>query len=399
MIAIISIGINLLMFIPAYKYRTDKLTDISYALTFVAVAVYSLLQKEISASKIVLFIMILIWAGRLGIYLLVRIRKIRRDDRFNEMREKFWNFLGFWILQGSSVFIIFIPSALFLQSEETSLSLASILGIAIWSLGFLMESVADYQKFRFKLKASNKNKWVNVGLWKYSRHPNYLGEILVWVGIFVFVFSSLNTSQLFVSFLSPLFITVLLLFVSGVPLLEKSYFLKWGNNKEYSNYKASTGKLLPKNTLPFLIILAIPQLAGVIGSFFTFSSVNTWYVNIIKPLWNPPNWVFGPVWTILYFLMGLALFIIWLNRPSKAVNKAYFWFGIQLMFNIFWSILFFGIQNIGMALIEIVLLWAFILITIRNFYAVDKRAAYLLIPYILWVSFAAVLNFSIWQLN
>ena len=153
-----------------------------------------------------------------------------------------------------------------------------------------------------------------------------------------------------------------------------------------------------KKILKIIISILIPFLASFIGGLFTSSSVSTWYVDLIKPSFNPPSWVFGPVWTILYLLMGVSLYLIWIDK-SKNKKIAFVAFGVQLFFNALWSILFFGLKNPLFAFIEIILLWTAILTTIIYFYRINKNAAYLLIPYILWVSFAAVLNFFIFYLN
>ena len=146
--------------------------------------------------------------------------------------------------------------------------------------------------------------------------------------------------------------------------------------------------------------IIICQLAGIIGSVFTTSSIPGWYANINKPSFNPPNWVFAPVWTTLYLLMGISLYLIWRNGLSdKNVKIAFIVFIFQLVLNALWSILFFGLQSPFLAFIEIVFLWIAILISIILFFRISRIAAYLLIPYILWVSFASVLNFSIWRLN
>lgn len=158
-----------------------------------------------------------------------------------------------------------------------------------------------------------------------------------------------------------------------------------------------------KNKINYFKLTAsiiISLLAGFIGSFFTSSSIQSWYTTINKPFFNPPNFVFGPVWTILFILMGISLYIIWTTKSNSKQKKiAIYLFGIQLVLNTLWSIIFFGLQNPLFAFIEIVILWVAILLTIINFKKISKTAAYLLIPYILWVSFAAVLNFSIYYLN
>lgn len=144
--------------------------------------------------------------------------------------------------------------------------------------------------------------------------------------------------------------------------------------------------------------MIIPILAGFIGSISTNPSIDIWYNLLIKPSFQPPNWIFGPVWTILYILIGLSLYKI---ITAKSTNKksAYFLFFLQLILNTTWSILFFNFNLIFIAFIELLILWFFILLTIIEFYKIDKKAAYLLYPYIIWVTFAGLLNYTIWVLN
>lgn len=154
------------------------------------------------------------------------------------------------------------------------------------------------------------------------------------------------------------------------------------------------------NYFKLIIAILICQLAGFIGSIFTTHSVTTWYATIEKPFFNPPNWVFAPVWTTLFVLMGVSLYLVWKKGlKTKRVKTALIIFSIQLVLNILWSIIFFGLKSPFYAFLEITMLWTAILLTIFKFYKVSKTAAYLLIPYILWVSFAAVLNFSIVVMN
>ncbi|PIZ99558.1 MAG: TspO protein [Candidatus Komeilibacteria bacterium CG_4_10_14_0_2_um_filter_37_10] len=146
--------------------------------------------------------------------------------------------------------------------------------------------------------------------------------------------------------------------------------------------------------------LFICQVAGLVGSRFTISAIDQWYQFLNKPFFNPPNWLFGPVWTVLYLLMGIAFYLIWQEKLSWSKHKmVYLSFFIQLLLNAFWSIIFFGWQQPLWAFGEILLLWAAIVITIYYFYQYQKTAAYLLLPYLLWVSFASLLNLGIWYLN
>jgi len=148
--------------------------------------------------------------------------------------------------------------------------------------------------------------------------------------------------------------------------------------------------------------IVVSQLAGVIGSVFTVSSIQTWYAVIQKPVFNPPGWIFAPVWIVLYFLMGVSLFLVWKSDPSadlKERKKGISLFFLQLVLNALWSVIFFGLHNPFWAFIEIIVLWLAILLTIISFSKISKKAAYLLLPYIVWVSFASILNFSILIIN
>lgn len=153
------------------------------------------------------------------------------------------------------------------------------------------------------------------------------------------------------------------------------------------------------NTFKLIIALIVPQLAGGLGSYFTIDSVKGWYLVLVKPALNPPAWVFGPVWTTLFLLMGFALYLVWNGEGGGNKFRAYLAFGIQMALNVLWSLIFFGLHSLGGALIEIVFLWFAILATIIAFAKISRLAAWLLAPYILWVSFAGYLNFMLWTLN
>jgi len=155
-----------------------------------------------------------------------------------------------------------------------------------------------------------------------------------------------------------------------------------------------------KDILKLIGIIIICQLAGFIGSLFTTPAIPTWYKTLTKPSFNPPNSIFSPVWITLFLLMGISLFLVWQkNHKDRKVKIALLFFAVQLVLNILWSILFFGLKSPLGAFIEIIILWFAILLTIIKFFKVSKPAGLLLLPYILWVSFAALLNFSIWNLN
>ena len=154
-----------------------------------------------------------------------------------------------------------------------------------------------------------------------------------------------------------------------------------------------------KKVLIYTVSIIVCQVAGLIGAIFTTSAIPGWYANLVKPSFNPPNWIFSPVWTVLYTLMGISVSRIWLSPKNDLRKRGLEVFILQLVLNASWSIIFFGLKNILMALLEILIMWISILITIIKFWRIDKKAAYLLFPYILWVSFATTLNLSIFLLN
>jgi len=157
-----------------------------------------------------------------------------------------------------------------------------------------------------------------------------------------------------------------------------------------------------KKYLKMIVSVLIPLVIGLFGSFFTSGAIPTWYAGLNKPFFNPPNWIFAPVWTLLYILIGISIYLIWTGRENKGkVSKktVLIVFGIQLFLNLLWSVLFFGNHLISLAFADIILLWISILVNIYFCWKISKKSAWLLLPYLLWVSFASVLNFAILILN
>jgi steroid 5-alpha reductase family enzyme len=241
---VVSLILQLMLFIPAFLFKTDKLTDFSYSLGFVILTVFVYLRNEYSLYKIILVAMVTVWALRLGYYLVLRIRKTGKDKRFDKIRINFWRFLQFWIFQGLVIPFVLLPTFYFLASEG-KFSWMLVIGGMVWLSGLLIEGFADDQKFRYKNKPENNNIWIDTGLWKYSRHPNYLGEIMCWIGIYLFAYGSLSAAQKIYGVISPLVIAALLLFISGIPILEKKADEKWKESKDYQKYKKRTAILIP----------------------------------------------------------------------------------------------------------------------------------------------------------
>lgn len=241
---LICVALNIGMFIPALLWRTDKLTDISYALTFILISVLSFTTNIVNLSTALLLAMIWLWALRLGSYLLLRIFKMGKDERFDDIRNHKIKFGGFWLLQGLTVWVLLLPSLLFFNHSPQTLGWLSVVGIIIWAAGWLIETVADWQKYHFRTRAS-RHRFMDSGLWRYSRHPNYFGEILIWLGIYFYTLNGLSMGESLIGLSSPLFISLMLIFVTGIPPLEKSADARFKDDPEYKKYKQETNRLIP----------------------------------------------------------------------------------------------------------------------------------------------------------
>lgn len=242
---VISLAVNAVFFAIAAIRRTDVVTDLSYSLSFalLAIALPSLGARE--PVQLVAALLVLIWAVRLGGYLLTRILRIKVDHRFDEMRDKPLRFARFWLLQAISVAVIMLPVTYLVSRDDASgFGAWAIVGVAMWLVGLVIEAVADAQKSSFKGKEENRDRFITSGLWRYSRHPNYFGEMLVWWGLFLYAVPFLDGAA-FAVVIGPVFITLLLLFVSGIPLLERSADAKYGDDPAYREYKRRTNILVP----------------------------------------------------------------------------------------------------------------------------------------------------------
>lgn len=240
-----SLAVNALLFLVAFRLKSDKLTDISYALSFLVLDVIALLYAaDHNPFSWLLFALVAVWAVRIGGFLLVRVLKIGKDRRFDGIRESFMRFGRFWLGQAITAWVLMLPVILG-QYRGGDLTLLSYAGLIVWLTGLLIEAAADYQKFIFKQDASNQGRWIQTGVWRYSRHPNYFGEILVWIGIYIYSFAALDGLERVIGLASPVLILLVLLFVSGVPILEKSADKRWGKLEDYQRYKKSTRLLVP----------------------------------------------------------------------------------------------------------------------------------------------------------
>jgi len=244
---VVSLAINLSMFLVAFWRKSDKLTDISYAATFATIAIWSFITSSREWYHAVLMALVVLWAIRLGGFLLYRVIKKGKDARFDGMRESFTKFGKFWLAQAITVWVMMIPSVFAFNATPAHNWLVFI-GVAVWAIGLLCETTADFQKLAFSNNPANKDKWIDTGIWHYSRHPNYFGEILIWVGIYLYTLASLPLLPAIIGLVSPGFIIILLLFISGIPILEKSADKRWGSNPKYRAYKKQTSILIPAIT-------------------------------------------------------------------------------------------------------------------------------------------------------
>ena len=235
-----------LAFIPAAVGRTDRFFDATGSATYIAVTVTLLaLAPRLDLRQIVIAAMVVIWALRLGTFLLMRNIRSGGDDRFEEIRRDPLRFLSVWTIQG--LWVSLTAAAAWIAISTAASAPADWilwLGAVIWALGFAIEVVADWQKNRFTQQPQNSGRFIDSGLWSIVRHPNYLGEILLWIGVFIAATPSLLGWQ-WVALLSPVFVALLLTKVSGIPLLEAKAARKWGDDPEYQAYVARTPRLIP----------------------------------------------------------------------------------------------------------------------------------------------------------
>lgn len=239
--------IQWLAFIPAFAFQTEKFYDLTGSLTYLTVTSLALaLSKSLEARSILLAALVIVWALRLGTFLFSRIRKAGRDDRFDEIKPDFFRFLNAWTIQG--LWVTFTASAALIGITTTArkeLDAFAVVGFLLWLAGFAIEVTADSQKSRFNADPANKGRFIQTGLWSRSRHPNYFGEIVLWIGILVIALPVLQGWG-WVALISPLFVALLLTRVSGIPLLEKKADAKWGGQADYEAYKRNTPVLIPR---------------------------------------------------------------------------------------------------------------------------------------------------------
>ena len=243
--AVIAFAIQWIAFVPAFIGQTERFYDLTGSLTYISVTLFALaLSQGIDGRSLLLTLLVCIWAGRLGTFLFRRIRADGKDARFDAIKPSAPRFLVAWTLQGLWVFLTLCAALAAISSlDPASLGLRDVVGLAIWVVGFSIEVVADRQKSDFRRR--RPGHFVNEGLWAWSRHPNYFGEIVLWVGVATIASSTLRGWQ-WVTLISPVFVYLLLTRISGIPLLEKRADERWGGDPAYERYKSTTPVLFLK---------------------------------------------------------------------------------------------------------------------------------------------------------
>lgn len=239
--------IQWIAFIPAYIKKTEKFYDITGTIAYISVVVVSMIfSSEIDLRSIIITLLVSIWTLRLGFFLFRRVLKAGEDKRFEHLKQSFMKFLMTWTLQGLWVsFTLAAALAAITSEKRVEFGIIGIIGLIVWLFGFGFESIADYQKNKFRSITENKGKFIKTGLWSKTRHPNYFGEIVLWIGIAIIVLPTLEGLRWF-TLVSPIFVTLLITKVSGVPILERRADEKWGGNEDYEEYKTNTPVLIPK---------------------------------------------------------------------------------------------------------------------------------------------------------
>lgn len=246
-------SIQVIAFIPAMILRTERFFDLTGSLTFLAISVALVLLTPMpDARSWILAAMVILWAARLGSFLAMRVHKAGSDGRFDEIKGSPVRFLQVWVIQGAWVSITAAAAWIAISTNAAArapIGWLTVVGIVVWLLGMTIEIVADAQKSAFRAEPSNKDEFIRTGLWSRSRHPNYFGEIVIWVGVFLTAAPVLAGWQ-WVAVLSPLFVILLLTRVSGIPLLEARAEKKWGDRADYIEYRENTPSLIPRLTRP-----------------------------------------------------------------------------------------------------------------------------------------------------
>ncbi len=241
----LAFGIQWVAFVPAYLKQTEKYYDLTGSLTYLSVIALGLgLSGNFTPRALLVSGLMGVWAMRLGSFLFLRIQKAGEDSRFRDIKPAFWRFLMAWTLQGLWVCFSLAAGLAIITSPPEPLGIFAVVGALVWAFGFGIEVLADHQKNQFRNAHPDGNHFIHTGLWSWSRHPNYFGEIVLWTGIAMMALPVLQGWQ-WATLISPVFITILLTKISGVPMLEEKADQKWGGQPDYEAYKARTSVLVP----------------------------------------------------------------------------------------------------------------------------------------------------------
>jgi steroid 5-alpha reductase family enzyme len=239
--------IQWIAFIIAYRLKTEKFYDLTGSITYISITTLLVLSTpQINSRAVLLLVLVVVWAARLGTFLFTRVIKEGSDSRFDEIKVSFSRFLLTWTLQG--LWVTFTAAAAWgaiTSTIQKDLGWLAVIGLIIWAVGFIFELLSDAQKSRFKANPENKGKFIQEGLWAWSRHPNYFGEIVIWIGVALIALPVLKGWAL-LTLISPVWVIIQLTLISGIPMLEKKADKRWGGQEDYEEYKKNTPVLIPK---------------------------------------------------------------------------------------------------------------------------------------------------------
>jgi len=246
-LALLAFALQWMMFIPSWIFHTEKYFDLTGSLTYITLALLAMfLLGNDDPRTMLIGLLVIIWAIRLGLFLFKRVSRAGEDQRFRKIKQSFPMLLMVWSLQGAWVTITFSAGLAAMTSNfYEPLGLFAAIGVLLWAIGFSIEVIADRQKTKFRNDPNNQRKFIQSGLWAYSRHPNYFGEIMLWTGIAVAALPVLH-DWWYLTLISPVWVVLLLTKISGIRLLEQRAEKLWGDDLDYQQYKGKTPILIPK---------------------------------------------------------------------------------------------------------------------------------------------------------
>ncbi len=244
---LVSFAVNWLVYVPSARAKTEHYYDLTGSITYVIVTITALvLSDEIDTRAVIVSVLVLVWAARLGSFLFRRVKRDGRDGRFDRIKVDPLRFLMTWTMQGLWVYLTLACTlAIITGADRRPIDAFVVVGVVVWTTGFVIEVIADRQKSEFRRDTVNDGRFIHSGLWAWSRHPNYFGEITLWVGIAIIALPVLSGWR-WATLISPVFVFLLLTRVSGVPMLERRGKKRWGDDESYLAYVESTPVLIPR---------------------------------------------------------------------------------------------------------------------------------------------------------